>query len=190
MGSTVSVVQLCTNALSLLGEQEILSLTDNTKRANLCNNHLPMARDAALEKMKPNFAKEYRSLSQLATAPAFKWDFGYQLPSDYITTVELRPKRTDYEIVGDRLFTDETEALLIYIRRVTDTTLWTPLFVETMEYKLAALIAPVLKSDQAIAARMDQLFRLTALQAQTSDAQEESTKPIEADDLIIVRTQV
>lgn len=195
MGQQASPVAICSNALSQLGEAAITSLTDGTVRSNQCNSHFGPARDQALERMRPNFAKTVVVLAQASPAPSIKWDAEFPLPSDYITMVEVLPAGAgqaftpvDYEIIGQSLFTDQATIEIIYIKRVTDSTLWTPSFALALMYKLAALIAPLLKSDKTWAESMELQFERTLEIASVIDAQEESTKPIQADDLIVVRS--
>lgn len=187
MPQTLSAVQICTNALGMLGEDSIIALTDTSSRAIWCNSFFPSARDASLEQMKPNFAKKIRTLAQISPAPTIKWDYGYTLPADYITMVEIIPALKDYEIIDQTLYTDEAAVDIIYIFRDTDTTHWSPLFTEYMTYKLAALLANPLKADLEHAQLLDRKAEMIRVKAQILDAQEESTKALTADDLITVR---
>ena len=185
MPQTQSVVQICSNALYLLGENAITSLSDGTLRSQLCASHYPAARDQALQDFRPNFAKAYFTLAASVTAPLFDWSINYPLPADYITMVRTFPELVDYEVVGTSLYTDTSSLKIKYIKRVEDTTMWTPLFADAVMYKLAERIAPVLKAaarDEMIA-QYQEAKRLAKL----DDSQEESTEAIQADDYITVR---
>lgn len=185
MPQTLSSVAIASNALNLLGEQSITSLTDGTVRANLCNAHFAPSRDQALEDFKPNFAKAYKALAASVTVPITIWSYAFPLPADYIAMVEVLPAYSDYEIVSNHIYTNESSAIIKYIYRQTDTSTWTPMFADAMMYQLAYRIAPVLKAskrDEMMAAYTE-AKRL----AKTIDSQEESARVINADDLLTVR---
>jgi hypothetical protein len=187
MPQTLSIVAICSNALTLLGEQTITSLTDGTTRANLCNAHFPSVRDETFEELKPNFAKALIKPPKDITVPTFKWEASYTLPSDFITVVEVLPRRIDYEIVGLQLFTNANGVEIIYIRREADTTKWTSLFASAVMYKLAMRLSIPLKNDPNVLKMMTELYEVTRRRAMIEDAQQEPTKPLDADDLLLAR---
>jgi len=187
MPQTLSTVAIASNALNLLGENEITSFTDDSVRAKLCNRHFSPSRDQALEDFKPNFAKAYMTLAASVTSPisGSGWIYSFPLPADYIAMVEVLPEYTDYEIVSNHIYTNESSALVKYIYRQEDSTTWTPLFSDAVMYQLAYRIAPVLKASKR--EEMFEAYLEAKRLSKTIDSQEESSKIVQADDLITVR---
>jgi hypothetical protein len=82
-------VQICSNALLMLGKTPIASFTDGNDRSNYCANLYPMVRDTLLRKHLWNCAIKRVLLSPLSTAPAFTYGQQYQLPADFLRVVEV-----------------------------------------------------------------------------------------------------
>ena len=185
MAQQLSIVQICSNALHMVGEDSITSLTDGTKRANICNSHFGTVRDQALEDFKPKFAKKYATITPDVTDPSFEWDSRFLLPSDYITMLEVYPATKDYEITGDYIYADETSIKIKYIARITDSTKWTPQFAGCVELGLAAVLALVFQPQ--LARSLNDAYELKRTRSRISDSQQNPSRPIEADTLITVR---
>lgn len=81
---------------------------------------------------------------------ASNWLQGVSLPAGGIYT----PQPYQIETAADGtsiLLTNQEDAVLRYVRRVTDTTRFTPLFTKTLHRSLAALLAgPVIKGEAGI----------------------------------------
>lgn len=78
------------------------------------------------------------------------------------------------------LLTNQPEATARYVVRVTDTTRFSPLFVETLSWYLASMLAgPILKGDVGAAEgkRCLQLAMTMMGKAEVSDARQERTRP-------------
>ena len=78
------------------------------------------------------------------------------------------------------ILTNQADAQLRYSRRVTDTTKFSPLFVRTLSWVLAAELAgPVLKGDSGVqaAARCEAVYRKLLGEAAGSDANDRQIKP-------------
>lgn len=185
MSQPLSAVNICSNALNLLGEKSITSLTDGSVRANLCNAHFGAVRDEELQLLRPTFSRKFRTMVAGVAVPNHTWGLLYQLPSDYLTMFNVTPRRTEYQIVGDQIYTNETALYIEYVARTEDTTKWSPLFAQLIMYRVAERIAPVLKAEmrEAMKALGDEAER----KAWTSDSQSESTVIVDADDLLDVR---
>ncbi len=85
-----------------------------------------------------------------ASAPDFEWAYQYLLPSDYLRLIKVyEDDGTDdpemrYHPEGNRILTNYTELNIRYVSKVTDTTLFDPLFYELFVLKLAlALVNPL-----------------------------------------------
>ena len=172
-------VSICSNALRRLGDDPITSLTDDSERARLCNAFYEDARDACLRSHPWNFAITRASLTQLSDSPVYGYDYQYALPTnpyclrvlamefeDYIFKVE------NFSTQGRVLLTDEEPAKIIYIARITDTTLFDSLFVDTLITKLASDLAYPVTNSLKVQEQMYRLYQLKLSEARSIDGQE------------------
>ena len=77
-----SVVDICNEAMDLLGAATITSLTENSKEARLCNRRFETVRDAVLRAHPWNAAIARADLAQDSATPAFGFSFQYTLAND------------------------------------------------------------------------------------------------------------
>lgn len=183
MASQTDIANL---ALSLIGESAISSINDpSDKPSRICLVNYAQALDETLSLARWSFAKKQVGLSKLTDAPLFKWTAAFQLPSDFIRLCEVEgvdafyPKEF-FDIQGRKLFcgldsdNEEDESLHIeYIRREDDPTLYSPLFVEALAYRLAIKISVPLTNSDAKARTLMQTFEQVILpRCMTIDAQQ------------------
>lgn len=173
-----SEVGICNSALIKIGAARITSLTEGTKNANLCNEQYGKLREAELRAHTWNFAKSRVKLSQITGDPVSGFDYRYQLPADWLRTIDVFDSDTDrgdlqYEIKGDRLLTDAVDAYLIYIRDVDNPNEMDPLFRETLAWRLAAELAIPIASSGTLHDRMSRGYSGAVLRARSADAIED-----------------
>jgi len=172
-------VSICSNALRRLGDDPITSLTDDSERARLCNAFYEDARDACLRSHPWNFAITRASLTQLSDSPVYGYDYQYALPTDPYCLRVLAMEYEDYifkvenfSTQGRVLLTDEETAKIIYIARITDTTLFDSLFVDTLITKLASDLAYPVTNSLKVQEQMYKLYQLKISEARSIDGQE------------------
>lgn len=147
-----SEVQICNEALALLGATSIISLTAPIENARRCNMFYASTRDELLRGHRWRFAINRATLARLADGPAYGYDYAFQLPtSPYclraLETLEEKDDGTDWEVEGRTLVTDSDTCRLKYIAQITDPTQFDSLFKKTFIYTLAAKLAiPITKS--------------------------------------------
>jgi hypothetical protein len=140
-----SKVQIANRAATKLGAQRIISLTDNTTVASTLNSMFDLVLDAELRRYRWSFAIKRDSLAALAGAPGWGYMYRYQLPVDLLHLIQVNDfyfrgtkQQTPWTIEGRELLTNIAAPLKVrYVRRITDTTLLDPLFVEVFSCKLA-----------------------------------------------------
>ncbi len=162
-----SEVGICNLALSHLGQGAISSLDENSTEAELCKLAYPVARDATLRDHPWNFAMRREALALLAETPPPGWAFVYQYPASCLAARYILPEigcgKPPFEVAlgaGGRnkvILTDEPCAWLAFTGRVTDTTLFDPLFVQAVIVRLAADLAQPITGE---AAKHQNLLRL------------------------------
>ena len=155
-----SEVEICNLALSHIGTKStIASLTENSNEARQCNLLYVPARDHTLRAHPWKFAQKRVALADLGSPPQ-GWLYRYQYPSDCIAAREILPDNKDtddpvpFEVaVSDDLkskviLCDKAGAYLRYTARVTDPTLFDPMFVTALSWWLAFLLAKPLTGSE------------------------------------------
>lgn len=147
-----SSVDIANSALTKLGADRILNLSDDQKEAREINAIFTMRRDALLRAYFWSFAMERTQLSALATAPSWGYTTAYQLPSDCLRVVQVNdawdvpgladyiggPDTEPYRIEGRKIVTDLSAPLkLRYVKQVTESGQFDAMFTEAFAIDLA-----------------------------------------------------
>lgn len=127
-----SEVQICSNALLLLGAQPINSFDEDSDRALLVSNLWPNALDAILRSHPWNCAIAREQLAPEATTPAFDYAYRFTLPGECLRVLSIGEKgeNPQFEIEGRRVLYDEALLNLRYIYRNEDIPSWDSLLVD------------------------------------------------------------
>lgn len=158
---------ICNIALRMLRDQPITSLTDTSNRAQTIATIYPDARDWCLAAHPWNFAMHRAAnLSRNADAPAFGFDYAYALPADpyCLRVYRVNDGRSRFKVEGRDLLTDDAEVDLLYIKRVTDVSVYAPGFVQSFALYLAAQLAvPLTGSETKAESLMKKWERMFAM---------------------------
>jgi hypothetical protein len=171
-----STVDICNLALSRISQDQINSLEDPSPNARFCKAFYNQTRDEVLQSNPWRFATRTETLTELVDDPLIEWDHAFQLPTNCLRVLELngtdnRERSGYFEVQANTLLTNETSAVIKFIRRETDGTLYPALFIEALSCKLAARIAkPLTGKDDAAANLLTEYTRLTGPEARRTDA--------------------
>lgn len=173
-----SVVGICNSALIKLGASTIISLSDGSKNANLCNAQYDSLRDDLLRAHAWNFAVVRRTLAQLTEPPTFGFGHAYQLPSDWLRAVSVHDNDAGsgsvrYRIEGRRLLSDAPRVYLRYVRQVTDPNEMDADFREALAWKIAADLALPVTQSSTTREQMAVGFQSALVKARAVDAVED-----------------
>lgn len=189
-----SEVDICNLALARLGDDATIASInppEGSAQAEHCARFYPIARDSLLEMHNWKFATRRARLAQLAM-DSWNWAFAYAEPTGTLKLLSILPASASsddegeqFDTMGDAsgaalILTDLEEATAMFIARVTDTTKFSPLFIDALAWLLASHIAgPVLKGDAGVAASKSCLgmFRMVFSEAKTSDANQRMVRP-------------
>ncbi len=114
-----SFVEIGSNALRLLGDDPITSLTEDSERARLVNAIYEEVRNEVTRAAMWNCAKDRQVLASLATTPAFGWSYYHQLPSTCLRVIDVLSGdiRIDHEVEGRKIMTDVSSVNLIFLKK-------------------------------------------------------------------------
>ena len=182
-----SSTSICNSALVKIGADRISSLSDNNKRAIYCNEQYTKIRDEVLISHPWNFAIARKAFAQTINTPVMDYSYEYTIPSDVLRILSIEsewPWEVGINAAGTAkvLLTDASEVNCKYIKKVEDTTLYTPIFDECLAARLAADLAYGLVQNLALQEQMLKFYEKILGQARSFDAQEQSVQQVIADD--------
>ncbi len=172
-----SVIEICNNALLDLGEDVIMSLTDDSKAAGLCHHRWPAVRDAVLRAHPWNCAMGQAELAAKTLSPLWKWEYEYALPADFLRVIQVvgRDNRdiSSWEIQGNLILCDEDAPIFIsYVRCETDPRKYDALLTETLSARMTAALAYPLTGSTSLAQAHWELYQKKLAEARGVDARE------------------
>jgi hypothetical protein len=183
-----AAVDICNSALVKLGLDRISALSDQNKRAILCNEQYTKLRDELLYVHPWNFALKRADLADDGTTPEFGFANSFTLPSDYLRAVISDDSSVRYEIENGALLSDASEIEIKYIYKNTDVNAYSPLFREVLAIRIAADLAFPLAGDRQLGKDMMTWYDNWVRQARSFDAQEGTPEELEADEWLNART--
>ena len=167
-----SVVDICNGALNQLGASTILTLTEDSKNARLCNARYTQVRDSVFRSHPWNCLQKRLQLAADSDAPAWGFTKQYTLPADCLRVLTILDYDADYKIEGRKILTDNSTMKILYISRVEDPNEYDELLRETLSAALAADIAYAVTSSNPTATNMYNLFQSKLKEARFVDSTE------------------
>lgn len=172
-----SKVSIANRALTKLGADRILLLSDDSQQARVLNSMFDDVRDAELARNHWKFAIRRTSLPALVDAPAWGYQFQYPLPPDYLAMVQINEiycrtgMRAPWSVESGSILTDfEAPLLLRYVSRVENTGLYHALFVEALACKLAMEACEALTQSSSKKQAATQEYEFALSEARRQDA--------------------
>jgi hypothetical protein len=177
-----SEVSICNLALTKIGEEQILSLTEDSKAGRLCNLHYQPIRDTVLRSHLWNFAMKRATLAASTIAPEYDFTTQFPLPDDFIRIVDTDLLRgVEWKIESGHLLTDDDAVKIRYVSKITDPNKFDPMFIEALAARIAAELSQPLSDSTTLTQQMFQLYNQKMSEARGADAQEGTPDNIEAD---------
>jgi len=154
-----SIVGICNGALNQLGATTILSLTEDSKNARLCNSRFTQVRDALFRTHPWNCLQKRIQIAADSTAPAWGFKFAYTLPADCLRLLKILDYDSNYKVEGRKVLSNTETMKILYVARITDPNEYDELLRETLSASLAADIAFAVTSNNTTATNMYNLFQ-------------------------------
>jgi len=154
-----STVDICNGALNQLGATTILSLTEDSKNARLCNSRYTQVRDGVFRSHPWNCLQKRVELAADTDAPAWGFSYAYTLPADCLRLLRILDYDSNYKVEGRKILSNTSSMKILYIGRITDPNEYDELLRETLSASLAADIAFAVTSNNTTATNMYNLFQ-------------------------------
>ena len=182
--STVTSIQIINKSLLKIRRKTITSITEDSAEGRAANVLYTLERDSVLASHPWNFAIERTKPQLLSATPAFEFDYQYQLPADCLRVLYLYDSDQRFKVEGRKLLTNEGSPKVVYIKRITDTSQFSPLFVDALSTKLSAELVVALTDDDAAAEVLYSQFKDKMREAKRRDGQEGTMDTIVYDTII------
>ena len=166
------VVDICNGALNQLGASTILSLTEDSKNARLCNARYTQIRDSLFRSHPWNCLIKRVELARDTATPSWGFSYQFTLPADCLRVLTILNYDYDYKIEGRKVLANHGTVKIQYISRIEDPNQYDELLRETISAALAADIAYAVTSSNPTATNMYNLFQSKLKEARFTDATE------------------
>lgn len=167
-----SVVGICNRALGFLGQDQIISLTEDSEAARKCNLFYEDTRDSVLRSHPWNCALSRADLALDSTNPLFGFSKQFALPTDFLRVLETDDQTLIFKIEGLKLLADTDAVKILYIKRITDPNEFDVMLIDAISQRLAADIAYSITGSRSLSADALTNYRLILAEARKADAQE------------------
>jgi hypothetical protein len=185
MASDIDVIN---GALSKLGAQPVLAVTDPSPEGRLANRTYDDIRDSLLREFDWNFATKRASLAASSTAPEWGYSTAFPLPADLLRLVELNNDfDQDWRNESGTIVTDMAAPLQIRYIALVPVDSMDSTFREALAARLAMDWAEPLTATSSVIENMSSLYRNKLQVARVADGQEDRQKVIDAPDFIDAR---
>lgn len=176
-----SKVSIANRALTKLGADRILLLTDETQQARVMNSMFDDVRDAEIRRHHWKFAIRRAQLTALVDVPLWGYAYQYPLPADFLALVQvndvyvrsLKKGTAPWSVEGGNILTDLVAPLKMrYVARIDNPGTYDPLFVEALACKLAWEAAEALTQSSSKKQAVQEEYQFAMAEAKRLDAME------------------
>ncbi|MCC3733708.1 hypothetical protein LLS47_12295 [Rouxiella badensis] len=197
-----SVIQICNIALMRIGSSRTInSLSEQSKQADVCNVFYETARDAVLSDFPWNFAAKRVVLADLGV-PSSDWQYGYRYPTDCMRVIEIMVPgirfptpgmRLPFEVGSDSdgtgkiIYTNEAQAQLRYVGKVTDPNMFDAQFSDALSWRLAAEFSMPLSASGDLGNKALQMYNSVILSAGARSNNESQEPLVPESDVTLAR---
>lgn len=181
-----SSIEICNQALMLLGDKTIADFNEDSAAAKLCSTLYPLARDAVLRLHPWNCAVKRVKLTPKSQTPEYGYANAFTLPPNLLRLLSI-DGLTDYKVEGREILSDSSSISVRYIYRNENVNEYDSLLVEAMSGYLAYKLAYPITKSSTVREEMKAIFGDLLKLAKSVDAQEEPQDTIGDFTLLNVR---
>lgn len=170
-----SKVQIVSNAFLSLGGNTISSFDEGTE-GKIATALYQNTYEGLLSAYRWRFAVVKHKLTRLAETPINEYQYIYQLPTDLLVVINTADNG-DYELYEDKLYSNNLDVEIEYIKRVDETNL-PAYFVLTLQFLLAAQFAIPLTDNTTKGQLYEGLYERQFARAKNIDGSSRPSTPI------------
>lgn len=195
MGSQQTKIGIWNQALDVLREQPLSSVSDTTATARLLARNYDQQRDYLMERYLWKFALTRASIAADSTQPVYGWLYRYLIPTDALRFV---PPTLEGDIVGTPIPYEEEAGYILcnqaaplrlrYVLRTTNEGLWSNGFCECLSLRLAMRIAHWITGKQSMVQQIQSMYRETLQEVVQTHAVQVASISYYDDDVLLQRS--
>ena len=180
-------IGLISNALILIGDLPITSLSGNSRAETVAKNLYDNIVQMELTKHRWGFARRKAQLALTTETPiGNEYQNVFQLPTDMLFLIKIDPA-IQYRIYGNKVYANTSGPLYCdYIANVSESE-WPVYFAKMIEYALAMDFAPSIRDSAASAEINAGKYTNASRMARYTDSQQYPTEPLRSQPFINVR---
>lgn len=177
-----SSVSVCSNALIMLGGTPFSSFDEPKPHVRAAANLYASVRDDVLRLHPWNCVTSRVILAPLATPPSFDFNYQFQLPGDWMRTLQVGRKGDPipFRTEGMRLLADVTALPLVYCYRNEIEDTWSTNLIHVMELAMAAKLAYLVTSSTSVRDSYRDEFARELKVAKAIDGQDDPPEEFES----------
>lgn len=166
----------------MLGGSPFSSFEEPKPHVRIAANLYPSLRDDVLRLHSWNCATNRVILAPMATPPAFDFSSQFQLPGDWLRTLQVGNKGDplEYRSEGRRLLANVTALPLVYCFRNTVEDTWSTNLIHVMELAMAAKMAYAVTSSTSVRDSYRDEFARELKVAKAIDGQDDPPEEFDA----------
>ena len=108
-----SIVDICNGALNQLGASTIITLTEDSKNARLCNARFTQVRDSVFRSHPWNCLQKRVELAADTDTPAWGFTSQFTIPADCLRVLSILDFDSDHKIEGRKILTDNSSMKIL-----------------------------------------------------------------------------
>jgi hypothetical protein len=172
-------VEICNVAISLCGSTDfIMALSQDSIAAKRCARLLPMATQTVLRKHDWNCATKITPLARNTAAPAFLYEYAYNLPYDLVRLIDVYGDSDFYnphnrwKVRGREIHTNLDTVFIEYVSMPEDYRDLDILLSGAIAHELATLLAATMIKDAQMYGVLNNAKQRVYMEAQAIDTLE------------------
>ena len=172
-----SNVEICNSALSLIGQESIVSLNENKPGARQCKANFDPCRRSVLVAHDWTFAEARVTTAAETDTPAFNFTYQHALPSDClrIRSVNKSPEPSElWRPAGRKILTDDSTLYVVYTKDEKDPKVFEDQFADALAHYIAWKICVAMiqgNTGRNLKNQIMQDYRMVLSAAKASDYQ-------------------
>lgn len=180
----ISKIDICNQALSIVGAQSVQALTDNTREAQVCNLWYDQCLRTVLGSHPWNFATYRVALARVDSSPR-EGAYAFRVPIKCLKILQCHEPGLDVAVPYQSVIGSDGPVIVasvpvldaVYIREVDDTNTYSPGFIECLGLRLAVELAGTIKADKQGQGMLLQRYMEAMQRATVQDARQRFAHP-------------
>lgn len=180
-------VDICNQALILLGQEPIITMDDSSKQSRLCKRLYEPTLETLLREYPWSFAIRRVILSPEVDTPGFGFTHKFVLPTDCMRIVSTGLEDDQFTIEGNRILCDEVVVYLKYVCKPESASVYDSHFVQVLTHRLAKVMCQALTADLDLLRTIASMENSAIVRAMNTQAIETAPQPVQEGPWLKVR---